>query len=102
MAFAVPIFSEGFGPNQPKSQILFLKKSPPQDFIKRTFPPRIIFHHTYHAFFFLFQKKMRSTFDLDGDGKMTMVEMKKKTEDMMAEMRVSSQRHSTYIRTVRL
>jgi len=37
-------------------------------------------------------KKMRSTFDLDGDGKMTMVEMKKKTEDMMAEMRVSSQR----------
>jgi hypothetical protein len=63
--------------------------------------PLVIFHHTYHAFFFLFQKKMRSTFDLDGDGKMTMVEMKKKTEDMMAEMRVSSQRHSTYIRTVR-
>ena len=43
---------------------------------------------------------MRSTFDLDGDGKMTMVEMKKKTEDMMAEMRVSSQRHIIYIRTV--
>jgi len=37
-------------------------------------------------------EKMRSAFDLDGDGKMTMVEMKKKTEDMMAEMRVSSQR----------
>jgi hypothetical protein len=43
---------------------------------------------------------MRSTFDLDEDGKMTMVEMKKKTMDMMAEMRVSSQRHSIYIRTV--
>ena len=100
MVFAVPIVSEGFGPNQPKSQILFLKTSPPQDFIMRTFPPRYLSPHLPRLFF-LFQKKMRSTFDLDGDGKMTMVEMKKKTEDMMAEMRVSSQRHSSYIRTAR-
>jgi len=37
-------------------------------------------------------KKMRTTFDLDGDGKMTLVEMKKKTKDMMGEMRATSQR----------